>query len=52
MPRACCVWPALLMFPLGFALLVPAGASPNSSSASRRCAGDIALDTTYEKPVQ
>lgn len=45
------VWPALLMFPLGFALLF----IQSISEAIKRIealTGDITLDTSYEKPVQ
>lgn len=45
------VWPALLMFPLGFALLFLQSIS-ELIKRIEALHGDIELDTTYEKPVQ
>lgn len=45
------VWPALLMFPLGFALLFLQAAS-ELIKRIEALNGDIVVDTSYEKPVQ
>ena len=45
------VWPALLMFPLGFALLFIQAISEVIKRAEA-LHGDITMDTSYEKPVQ
>ena len=45
------VWPALVMFPLGFALLFLQAIS-ELIKRIEAMAGEIELDTTYEKPVQ
>lgn len=45
------VWPALLMFPLGFALLFLQAIS-ELIKRIEALRGDIAMDTTYERPVQ
>jgi TRAP-type mannitol/chloroaromatic compound transport system permease small subunit len=45
------VWPALLMFPLGFALLFIQGIS-ELIKRIEALHGDIVMDTSYEKPVQ
>ncbi|CAN5256719.1 TRAP transporter small permease subunit [soil metagenome] len=45
------VWPALLMFPLGFALLFLQAISELIKRVEA-LSGEIELDTTYEKPVQ
>lgn len=45
------VWPALLMFPLGFALLFLQAIS-ELIKRIEALRGDITMDTTYERPVQ
>jgi TRAP-type mannitol/chloroaromatic compound transport system permease small subunit len=45
------LWPALLMFPLGFALLFLQAIS-ELIKRIEALHGDIDLDTSYEKPVQ
>jgi TRAP-type mannitol/chloroaromatic compound transport system permease small subunit len=45
------LWPALLMFPLGFALLFLQAISELIKRVEA-LHGDIELDTSYEKPVQ
>ena len=45
------LWPALLMFPLGFALLFLQAVSELIKRVEA-LHGDIELDTSYEKPVQ
>jgi TRAP-type mannitol/chloroaromatic compound transport system permease small subunit len=45
------VWPALLMFPLGFALLFVQAVS-ELIKRFEALRGDIQVDTSYEKPVQ
>jgi TRAP-type mannitol/chloroaromatic compound transport system permease small subunit len=45
------VWPALLMFPLGFALLLVQAVS-ELIKRFEALRGDIEVDTSYEKPVQ
>jgi TRAP-type mannitol/chloroaromatic compound transport system permease small subunit len=45
------VWPALLMFPLGFTLLFLQAVS-ELIKRFEAWSGEIEIDTTYEKPVQ
>lgn len=45
------VWPALLMFPLGFTLLFLQAIS-ELIKRIEALSGEIEIDTTYEKPVQ